>query len=282
MDEYQHELIAAAAHDPVELKSGTSMQLNQKLNQHFIIKIDGVDYVYVYIRKNACSAWKKVFMAESSHQAEADKNLRPIEFMNKFHRATSLDAVTAVDRKIVILRDPVIRVYSAFINQIVMRMDRQYTLHRSIEQVTGKPIGRLNFSEFVNQYLTKVDPDQLDGHFQPQHRALVNIDYSHVWDLSSLHQKSAELLGPAFADRYFAKKVNSTERLTKTDERAWDLKIREIAKTFQNENVVPDIAALIRPETAENLRVFYQRDYKLLKTYGLERVAVNLEIFRSA
>lgn len=257
------------------------MSPNRKLNQHFIINIGGVDYVYVYIRKNACSAWKKVFVAESVHYGEVEKNLRPIEFMNKFHRVSSLDAVTSVNRKIVILRDPVIRVYSAFINQIVMRMDRQYSLHRSIEQVTGKPIGRLNFSEFVNLYLINTDPGEIDGHFQPQHSALLDIEYSDVWDLSTLHQKSAELFGAPFADRYFAKKVNSTERLIKSGEKAWDLKIREIAKKYTHENIVPDIEALIRPDTAEKLCLYYQRDYQLLKKYQLTSTAVGMDLFRS-
>lgn len=257
------------------------MNPNRKINQHFVINIGGIDYIYVYIRKNACSAWKKVFLAESSHNGAGENNLRPIEFMNKFHRVSSLDAVTAVKRKIVILRDPVIRVYSAFINQIVMRMDRQYSLHRSIEQVAGKPIGRLNFSEFVNLYLTKVDPAEIDGHFQPQNSALLDIEYSDVWDLSTLHQKSAELFGVPFADRYFAKKVNSTERLIKSDEGAWDLKIREIAKKYVHENIVPDIEALISPDTAEKLCLYYQRDYELLKKYGLESTAVGMDIFRS-
>jgi hypothetical protein len=257
------------------------MNLNQKINQHFIIKINGVDYVYVYIRKNACSAWKRVFVAESGHRVEAEKNLRPIEFMIKYHRATSLADIISINRKIVILRDPVIRVYSAFINQIVMRMDRQYSLHRSIEHVTGKPIGRLNFSEFVNLYLTKVDPDEIDGHFQPQHSALLDVEYTNVWELSQLHQRSTALFGESFADRYFAKKVNSTERLLKSNEQSWELKIREIFKKYNHENTVPDIFALIRPDTKIKIALFYERDYELINKYGTNSASMNSERFGS-
>lgn len=255
------------------------MNQNQKINQHFIIKINGVDYVYVYIRKNACSAWKKVFVAESVHRVDAEKSLRPIEFMIKYHRATSLVDIISINRKIVILRDPVIRVYSAFINQIVMRMDRQYSLHRSIEYVTGKPIGRINFSEFVNLYLTKVDPDEIDGHFQSQHSALLDVEYSDVWELSQLHQRSTALLGESFADRYFAKKVNSTERLLKSNEQAWDWKIREISKRYNHENTVPDINALIRPDTAEKIALFYERDYELIRKHGMDSASMISERF---
>lgn len=257
------------------------MNQNQKINQHFIININGVEYVYVYIRKNACSAWKKVFVAESEHRGEAGKNLRPIEFMIKYHRATSLADITSVNRKIVILRDPVIRVYSAFINQIVMRMDRQYSLHRSIEYVTGKPIGRINFSEFINLYLTKVDPDEVDGHFQPQHSALLDVEYSDVWDLSQLRQRSTALFGESFANRYFAKKVNSTERLLKSNEKAWDWKIREISKKYTHENIVPDIMTLIQPDAAEKIILFYKHDYKLLREYGIDSALMTSEKFRS-
>jgi hypothetical protein len=258
------------------------MNSTRRLNQHFTININGENYIYVYIRKNACSAWKKVFISESSHYPVGGDNLRPIEFMNKYHRVSSLEEVTSIKRKIVILRDPVIRVYSAFINQIVMRMDRQYSLHSSIEHVTGKPIGRLNFSEFVNLYLTKVDLVELDGHFQPQHRALLDIEYSDVWSLSDLHQKSSELFGAPFADRYFAKKVNSTERLIKSDERAWDLKIREIAKKYTHENIVPKIEALVRPETAEKLILYYKKDYQLLEKNGLSNILVSNDMFGRA
>ena len=258
------------------------MNQNQKINQHFIIKIDGVEYVYVYIRKNACSAWKKVFVAESEYQNEENRKLSPLEFMNKFHRVSTIEKVLAVEKKIVILRDPIVRVYSAFINQIVMRMERQYSLHESIEEFTGKPIGRLNFTEFVNNYLTKIDIEELDGHFQPQNFALLNIEYSHVWDLSNLHRHSAELFGAKFADRHFSKKVNSTARLMKSRDSAWDSKIREMSKRYIKNNVVPDIASLITPEIAEKLRIFYHYDYKILEEHDLGNLVVDFEVSRSA
>jgi hypothetical protein len=257
------------------------MNQHQKINQHFIIKINGVEYVYVYIRKNACSAWKKVFFAESEHQSEVNKSLGPLEFMNRFHRASTIDKVLAVEKRIVILRDPIVRVHSAFINQIVMRMDRQYSLHESIEEFIGKPIGRLTFADFVNNYLVKIDIDEIDGHFQPQSCTLLDIEYSHVWDLSNLYRNSIELFGAKFADRHFAKKVNSTARLMKSSESAWNAKIREISKVFINKNMVPDISSLITPEIAERLRIFYKQDYQLLNEYGLGNLAVDFDIFRS-
>jgi hypothetical protein len=246
------------------------MNLNQKVNQHFIININGVDYVYVYIRKNACSAWKKVFVAESVHHGEEEKNLRPIEFMNKFHRAATMEKVVAVKNRIVILRDPLVRVYSAFINQIVMRMDRQYALHKAVQTACGKPIGKTTFNEFVDEYLLKTEVGQLDGHFRPQNMSLLPIEYNNTWDLSKLHQEVEVLIGKDFADRYFLAKVNSTEKMKKIPMEADGLTVRQIFNTWNNREVFPDFDSLMTIECREKLSKMYADDIQLLKSHNIQ------------
>jgi hypothetical protein len=248
------------------------MKPNQKINQHFIININGVDYLYVYIRKNACSAWKRMFVAESIHQEAVDKNLRPIEFMNKFHRASTIGEVMAVENRIVILRDPLVRVYSAFINQIVMRMERQYALHKAVQKACSKPIGKVTFEEFVNEYILKMDPHQLDGHFQPQNFALLPIDYKNTWELGKLHSEVEALIGKSFADRYFLKKVNSTEKMKKIKMDCNGLTIRQIFNQWNNREVFPDFESLINSECREKLLKFYSDDIKLLENHKIQYV----------
>lgn len=245
------------------------MNQNQKIKQHFIIKINGVEYVYVYIRKNACSAWKKVFVAESEHKKEQNNNLSPLEFMNQFHRADTLDKVMAVENRIVILRDPIMRVYSAFINQIVMRMDRQYALHKAVQTACDKPIGKIIFDEFVDEYLLKTEVQKLDGHFQPQNLALLPIDYKNTWDLSKLHQEVQALMGKEFADRYFLTKVNSTEKMKKVSMDANGFTVRKIFNLWNNREVLPDFESLVGVDCREKLSKIYQDDIQLLKRHNI-------------
>jgi len=248
------------------------MNQNQKINQHFIIKINGVEYVYVYIRKNACSAWKKVFAAESEHRSELNKSLPPLEFMNKFHRASTIDKVMAVENRIVILRDPMIRVYSAFINQIVMRMNRQYALHNVVQTACGKPIGQITFDEFVDEYLLKTDTGKLDGHFRPQNLSLLPIEYKNTWDLSKLYQEVETLVGKDFADRYFLTKVNSTEKMKKIPMEASGLTVRKMFNIWNNREVFPNFESLINIDCREKLSRIYADDIKLLKTHNIQYI----------
>jgi len=243
------------------------MNQNQKINQHFIIKINGVEYVYVYIRKNACSAWKRVFVAESEHRSEANKSLAPLEFMNKFHRASTIDTVMAVENRIVILRDPIVRVYSAFINQIVMRLDRQYGLHQEVQSACRKPIGKITFNEFVNDYLLKTKISELDGHFKPQHLSLLKIEYSHTWDLSNLHTEVSRLMGKEFADKYFLSKVNSTSRISKIPMIKKERTIRQLFNALNERSVFPDVDSLIDSKCRESLLLFYDGDINLIKKH---------------
>jgi len=241
------------------------MNQNQKINQHFIIKINGVEYVYVYIRKNACSAWKKVFVAESEHRSELNKGLTPLEFMNKFHQASTLDKVMAVENRIVILRDPIVRVYSAFINQIVMRLNRQYSLHKAVQGACGKPIGKVTFNDFINDYLLKINLNELDGHFRPQYLSLLSIDYSHKWDLSNLHQEVKILIGKDFADKYFLNKINSTSRISKVPMSSRNKTIRQLFHSVTELGVFPDMGSLIDSECRERLEIFYAADINIIK-----------------
>jgi len=228
--------------------------------------------VYVYIRKNACSAWKKVFFSESEHQSEVNKSLGPLEFMNKCHRASTIDKVMAVENRIVILRDPVIRVYSAFINQIVMRMNRQYALHKAVQTACGKPIGKITFDEFVDEYLLKTDASKLDGHFRPQNLSLLPIEYKNTWDLSKLHQEVETLVGKDFADRYFLTKVNSTEKMKKIPLAANGLTVRKMFNIWNNREVFPDFESLISIDCREKLSLMYEDDIKLLKNHNIKYI----------
>lgn len=243
------------------------MNKNQKINQHFIIKINGVDYVYVYIRKNACSAWKRVFVAESEHKNEESKNLSPLEFMNKFHRASTIEQVMAIEKRIVILRDPIVRVYSAFINQVVMRLDRQYDLHHEIQTACGKPIGKITFNEFINEYIFKTKINEMDGHFKPQYLSLLNIEYSQIWELSKLHQEASDLIGKEFADKYFLNKVNSTSKILKIPMIQKERTIRQLFNVLNERRVFPDVDSLIDSKCRESLLLFYEGDIKLINEH---------------
>lgn len=129
-----------------------------------------------YIFGRALALFGKEFFAESECQSEEGKNLRPIEFMNKFHRAATIEKVMVVENRIVILRDPLVRVYWAFVNKIAMRLNRQYAARKAIQNACGKPVGEVTFFEFVSEYLLKIDLKELDGHFRPQYLSLLSIN----------------------------------------------------------------------------------------------------------
>lgn len=236
---------------------------NDKL--HLCLEVGGKRFSYTYIRKNACSSWKKFFVSESPFSKHAKDFSNPINFMAKYHRVNSLKELKEIDDRIVVLRDPVERLYSGFINQYVMRLnkDRQGVMHEEVSLFLGKKPEEITFEVFLKDYVLK-SKDKLNVHFAHQTEHLTDVEYNEKWKLENLYKNSESFFGVDIADRYFKKKRNSTQRIEKVEGDFKSMRLDKVFEIYSADNKLPSMSSLIGDEERFLLREFYKKDYELI------------------
>jgi sulfotransferase famil protein len=175
------------------------------MHTHFRFVIGKKRIVYCRIRKNGCSAMQR-FVIETSPFRDGDKS-NNFRFIRRYHAVRSQKGLAAADHRILIVRDPVERIRSVFINKFVQRQDCDDIL-RSYRVVTGADPFGATFEGFVLDYVSKLGAAPLDPHVWPQHWHLCNILYDRVFLLSALQEGMSQIIGMEMAARFFARKVN--------------------------------------------------------------------------
>jgi len=242
----------------------------QSRQLHFRLVISRKRVCYLYIRKNACSTWKHVFAGESKHRANAKNYDNLIKFMGKYHKLIAVEQVNAIENRIIVIRDPIDRLYSGFINQFLMRMgsDRQTAMHKEVCDSVGKPIEELSFHDFLNSYLLVKNDEEIDGHFWSQTSHMADVEYNHIWLLRDLYESSKSLFGKKLADKYFLRKVNSSSRIAKYDTRSLHTPVGELYQRFVSENSVPSLSGLFDKESLLLLTDYYKGDVDLYEKFN--------------
>lgn len=246
-----------------------------KRQLHFAIEIGGIPLVYLYIRKNACSAWKKLFVGESQHKAFAKSYKNPINFMGKFHKVKRIDKIARTKNRIVVLRNPLDRFVSGYINQYVMRLNRTSDLHKKVQDYTGLNYYDISFKDFVEKYLLKATDEYLDAHFWSQKSHMCPIKYNHVWPIENLHTNSKELLGEKIADRYFLMKVNSTSYIPNWETEAHEVTAKKLFKQYENKHMLPSKNSFLTAGLREAIEQYYHEDVALYKSTPKIDVVLN-------
>lgn len=190
--------------------------------KHFQININGTNVSYLYIRKNACSAWKRVFANESKHKYSESEYGSVMRFMGT-HHSVSVGKARKANQRIVVLREPLGRIVSAYINQFVNRIYDATDFHMQVSQHLGKPVDSVTFKDFVNDYLIDLPAAEVNNHFWSQKSHLGDISYNKIILLQNLYRDTRKLFGKTFADKYFKQKVNATSNVKKYEVEAYDL-----------------------------------------------------------
>lgn len=229
------------------------------------LDINGERYSYVYIRKNACSSWKNLFIGESTFKDKSKNYSNPINFMATHHKINDTQELMSIKNRIVILRDPLGRLYSGFINQFIMRLnkERQGVVHHEISSHLMKDAESITFQEFVDNYILDEDCE-VNAHFQHQSSHLADVEYNQKWLLESLYDKARETFGFEIADKYFKKKKNSTQRIEKLDGNYRKVKASEIFEIYQKTKKLPSFNSLLDEMDIKKLSEYYKKDYELI------------------
>jgi hypothetical protein len=238
---------------------------------HYGIKIGNDFLAYCYIRKNACTAFKNLFLDKSPWRRLVWRKRNPgIKLLNRFHRLTTQKAQQATKR-VMVYRDPVARLTSLYCNKFVHQKDCD-DIFANYQMLTGKDPGEATFRSLVNSYVKRVcDGDEIDCHLYTQASHLMPIDYNAVICIDSLYASMSKLLGTDIGNQYFSTPASpghasaSTQdtninRLADTPTSTWQLqhllKTKTIKLTSQH---------LLGDSISYSNRTFYGEDSGLIK-----------------
>lgn len=230
---------------------------------HFGLKVNGKDVLYLYIRKNGCSTWKHFFAGYSEHKKNSKKYENLLGFMGEYHKIRRYSDLRKFEDRILVVREPVDRLFSGFINQFLMRFERTYSLHDSVASKIDKPIEKITFREFLYDYILASNDDDVDAHFWSQSSHLAPIEYNHIWKIEDLAIKTKELFGDAISKRYFTRKRNTTSRINRYHEDCSSIPCGELYEKYVKTNTLPSFDSLIDSEFSELISSRYADDVKL-------------------
>lgn len=229
---------------------------------HVICEVGDMTLGYCYIRKNACSSFKRLFLDMGPEDLDPEDWSRPIDFMMSNQMMRSADAPDC-DRIVFVYRDPVERIVSLFKNKFIMR-DGHEDLFRGYEELAGEAPEKTTFRRFVGTYL-RPDLRQLDLHVLPQAWHLKRFQYTDAIPIGDLHARMTGILGSELADRYFARPVNATGHgKTIPVEGAMDIPADDLAATFVQEAVMPANDSLLDAGLKARLLDLYADDVRMI------------------
>ncbi len=246
-----------------------------RVRSHFGIDVGGVSIAYCYIRKNACSAWKRLFIEESGVPFEPNTWRREIAFMAARHGLRSIAELERHDHRVVVLRDPVERYVSAFVSLMVAHTPPPTRhLRERGSRAMGLPIAEASFETFLEHQLPGADRrrTRLDKHFWPQAWHLAPTTYTDVIDLHRLAPAMKALLGETLGSRYFDRPVNATAIApTYDDPEAATLPARILRERYLETGRLPGKASFLGGGRDATIRDAYAEDdalYRQCRAHG--------------
>ncbi len=227
----------------------------RRLRAHFTADIAGTTITFCYVRKNACSAFKRLILDHAGYDGEWRGS---IGYLVRNCSARSLAEARSAQWRIFVYRDPFERVASLFRNKLIMQ-DGAVDFLRSYSKVTGSDPAEASFSSLVKDYLTG---RRLDPHAHSQASHLLPISYNCVSTPETLFTDMRGIFGDELAHRYFARPSNpSSARLF--DHPSSDTPVRLLRERFAASGELPSVEALRTAELETLVRRIYRDDYLL-------------------
>ena len=233
---------------------------------HFSLRVGDRLIGYCYIRKNACSSFKRMFLDLSPSENERKSGERPIDFMRRHHVMSDRD-FEKCDRIVFVYRDPVERIMSMFRNKFIAVKGAE-DIQRNFERLEKQSADDVTFRNFVESYLQR-DFGKLDRHIQPQSVHLRRAVYSDVIHVEHLYDRMKDVVGSEVADKYFQRPVNRTSDIElRNVTNASDIPIRQIRQIFSEDGYMPDNDSFLPSDLRASLNARYATDYAMIARSG--------------
>lgn len=230
---------------------------------HFGLQIGDQKIGYCYIRKNACSSFKRMFLERSPHRDQKQPAQRRIDFIRTYHCLGPQDC-TDCDRLIFVYRDPIERILSMFRNKFIAQSGAN-DISVSYARIAGEAPQDASFRSFMRRYLGRGFA-RLDRHVLPQRMHLQRVLYTDAIPVQGLHAGMCQVIGQDLADRYFLRPVNRTSDVPlRPVPEAADLTVTALRRLYVDNGVMPDNASFLPADLEAQLRRFYAMDYSIIQ-----------------
>jgi len=183
--------------------------------------------------------------------------------MNSFHSVNRKELLS-IKKRILIVRDPLDRLFSGYINRVVRTCAHPSKLHDEIEEYCCKPILYITFLDFVFKYVGFLNDSLIDGHFRSQSSFLTDVNYSHIWNIKNLYSETRKEFGEKISARYFKKQVNATEFSNISNRSCAKSPLVELHHEFIQMKTIPEKKVFFTDDIVELLYDRYRLDYALL------------------
>jgi len=235
-----------------------------------IFEINGISFLYSYIRKNASTSFKLLF--KELYPNRCDGDIPKLGCMiNEIgsHGMSPEQIDQSVPFKIFVYRDPVDRVFSVYKNKIIQRKSAADFLD-NLESILGCDPSNLTFEDFVRDYVSligTIDYGRVDAHLFPQTWHLLPITYNKVIALEDVYFEMLNLLPKGICDQVFKNPSNSTNEdclnLRWADP---DCPAIFFQKKYSKSRCLPSIDQVITDSTVNLLCEIYAEDFNMIRT----------------
>jgi hypothetical protein len=227
---------------------------------------------YCYIRKNACSVFTRIIV-DNAPAARAEDE-KAFALMERACRLRYRD-LAGCARVIFVIREPLERIVSGFVQQVLNRALGPYPeLEESVQALTGKSRAELSFADFVTHYLGSEDFTRINVHFAPQIAHLAPILYTDVLETRTLAADAGQVFGAETAAHYFRQPVNAMSQIARhRDPEAWRTPAGELRRRLEATGSLPERADLLAPPLRDRLAGIYAGDVALFARYRALRAA---------
>lgn len=259
-------LITAARRLKARIK-GTPEPIGS-IQPHFWFESDGRRFVYAYVYKNACTAFKNFIVDTSPFREREVPRHEKIAFLARHHGVRSVAEIGASDFLFFVHRDPVQRFASLYKNKFIVR-DGNVGVFGNIRELSGNDPDSMSahdlLLDFLPKYLNRLDRQLrpvIDHHFLPQRLCIGPLNYAAAIAMENLYPCMAGLIGEELATRYFKQRANASAHPT-LDENVSRVESKELHRRYLATGLLPSDEALISPLMAAAIRRCYATDFAM-------------------
>jgi hypothetical protein len=239
--------------------------LNNKMlngaNIHLIFEFEGKRYLYTYIRKHACSAFKNFITNVSCFREKSKGYDNNLKFLATHHRATNIEQLGEIDCSFFVYRSPLERLSSCYVNKFIQRKGAS-DIFNNFTKTTDIDCDEATFRQFVFEYLPLGD-SKIDPHCWSYKKQLLPIKYTHALDMNKLQEHMSDLIGTETALKYFGVKSNLTN-YTGIGKHAADIPSLELHELWKKYHKSPTNSELYSLEISQFAEEVLHQDILLV------------------
>ena len=247
---------------------GTRPQMYRGGGSHFTFEYNSSRFVYVYIRKNGCTSFKRFLSYINTNQHESELAIQSLQKQCSVSWQWQINRAQEV---IAVVRDPVDRVCSLFRNKFI-QCDGARDIQVNFERLCNIEPSHATFKNFVEDYLSILvlsndRGSSLDPHCHAQVEHFWPIRYTRVFPIEHLGENAIQLFGEDAGAEFFQQRANtSTKNLFDTD--ASEVLSIDFRKHYERTGELPSNTSLLNDNLRQCIERIYFDDFLFLRFLG--------------